>query len=289
MSSIYKNEAGHRAVLDLYDRQMREFGLPFEDRYVETSFGKTHVVETGDPKGKPLLLFHGGNATTAYNLKFCGFLFPGFHIYAVDTIGHPGKSAETCLSPRNNEYGEWASQVITELGYSRMTCFGGSFGGGVLVKLMCTAPEKVERSGLLVPAALRNAPLYKSMSMMLPMILYWITHSESWFEKCILPMAVTRENITQDILDTARCSIDHAKIKAGMPADAQTGELKRYRGPVLVMAAEQDCLFPGEGVLARAREVWPQCGTYLLKGRGHIHQMTREEEQQMRGFLLADT
>lgn len=63
------------------------------DIYIDTSFGKTHLIETGNFYGKPLLVFHGGNVTTAYNLKYCDFLLKEFYIYAVDTIGHPGKSA----------------------------------------------------------------------------------------------------------------------------------------------------------------------------------------------------
>ena len=93
MKSIYRNETAKKAVLDLYDAQLRD--LNHEDLYVETSFGKTHLIETGDFSAKPLLLFHGGNATTAYNLKYCQFLLDNFHIYAVDTIGHPGKKRET--------------------------------------------------------------------------------------------------------------------------------------------------------------------------------------------------
>lgn len=54
-------------------------------------------------KEKPLLVFHGGNATTAYNLNDCKFLLNDFHIYAVHIIGHPGKSAEVSLSPRNQD------------------------------------------------------------------------------------------------------------------------------------------------------------------------------------------
>ena len=75
--------------------------------------------------GKPLLVFHGGNATTAYNLLFCDFLMNDFHIFAVDTIGHPGKSDETSLSPNNYDYGKWVSEVIEGLGYEKISCFGG--------------------------------------------------------------------------------------------------------------------------------------------------------------------
>lgn len=285
MKSIYRSEAAKNAVIDLYDIQIKELNLPYHDIYVDTSFGKTHLIETGNFSGKPLLVFHGGNATTAYNLKYCDFLIKDFHIYAVDTIGHPGKSAEKSLSPRNQDYGKWASEVIEALGYEKMACFGGSFGAGVLVKTMCVEPKMVERSVLLVPSAIKNAASCKSINMLFPMIMYWITHKEEWFIKCILPMAVERKNISDDILVTARCSIDNARIKTGMPRNERTASLKRYKNPVLVMAAEKDCLFPGKGVITKARKVWKQSKTYLLKDRGHIHELTAEEKEMIRRFL----
>ncbi|MGN0638627.1 MAG: alpha/beta fold hydrolase [Huintestinicola sp.] len=285
MNSIYRNENAKNAVLELYDRQLEELGITFRDIYVETSFGRTHLIECGDMDKKPLLVFHGGNATTAYNLKYCDFLLPHFHVYAVDTIGHPGKSAEVSLSPYNQDYGKWAGEVIRLLGYEKMACFGGSFGAGVLVKTMCAAPATVERSVLLVPSAIKNALSIKSMNMMFPMIMYYITHKEKWFRKCLLPMAVDEKNISEDILITARCSIDNAKIKSIMPQDEKESEMKKYRSPVLVMAAEKDCLFPAHKVLPRARRVWEQCDTYLLEGRGHMNKLTENEKDLIVEFL----
>ena len=68
-----------------------------------------------------------------------------FHIYAVDTIGHPGKSAEVSLSPYNYDYGKWAAEVIEKLGYENISCFGGSFGAGIIAKTMCVAPDKIKK------------------------------------------------------------------------------------------------------------------------------------------------
>lgn len=286
MKSIYHSAAARASVLELYDRQIEELGISYRDVYVDTSFGKTHLIECGDFSAKPLLVFHGGNATTAYNLKYCDFLLNDFHIYAVDTMGHPGKSAETVLSPNNQDYGVWAAEVIKALGFEKMACFGGSFGAGVLVKLMCVSPESVERSALLVPSAIKNAPAIKSANMMFPMIMYWITHKDKWFVKCILPMALKEECIDADILITARNSIDNAKIKTGMPKDESLESLRKYKNPVMIMAAERDCLFPGEGVLKKAEAAWKDSIRYLLKDRGHINRLTDKEKQMITEFLL---
>lgn len=285
MKSIYHSELCKQKILDLYDKQMKEIGIPYTDLYVETSFGKTHVIETGNKEGIPLLLLHGGNSTTAYNLKSCDFLWKDFHIYAVDTIGHPGKSDEVSLSPNNYDYGKWLSQVITNLGFEKIRCFGGFFGAGVLVKTMCVAPKKLEKIALLIPGGIKNAPAIKSMNMLFPMIMYWMTGKRKWFIRCILPMAIKEENITEDILITAKCSIDNAKIKKGMPSNVSTKLLSKCNAPTYILAAELDCMFPGKGVLKRAEKVLPNCTTYLLKDRGHIHYLSEKEKESIVTFL----
>lgn len=287
MKSIYLSALSKKAVWELYDRQLEGLKIPYKDFYADTSFGKTHLIECGNLTGKPLLVFHGGNATTAYNLMYCSFLLKDFHIFAVDTIGHTGKSAEVSLSPCNREYGKWAVDVIKGLGFAKIACFGGSFGAGILVKAMCEAPEMIERSVLLVPSAIKNAPRYKSISMLLPLLMYCLTHKEKWFVKCLLPMAIKESNITKDILETARCSIDNTKIKSVMPQNESVDSLRKYQNPVLVMAAEKDCLFPAKLVLPQAQKVWKQSITYLLKERGHIHELTDEEKKMIVGFLIA--
>lgn len=285
MKTIYKSAEGKSKVLRLYDEQLKRLAQAYEDLYIDTSFGSTHLIKTGNPNGAPLLVFHGGNATTAHNLLACEFLLNDFHIYAVDTIGHPGKSAENCLSPDTYDYGKWAGEVIPAIGFDRIRCFGGSFGAGVLAKAMCVSPDKIEKAVLYVPSGIKNAPAYKSMNMMLPMIMYRMTHKMKWLEKCILPMAMTAENINADFLETAKCSIDHVKIKVGMPSNVLPDDMKKCAAPVLVMAGEKDCLFPARLVIPQAEKMIPNCVTYLLQGRGHMHYLTEAEKQKIVDFL----
>ena len=284
--TIYKTEEGKQKILELYDHQLEQLSVPYRDLYVETSFGKTHLIETGSPEGEPLLVFHGGNATTAYNLLTCDFLFEDFHIYAVDTIGHPGKSAETSLSALNYDYGKWVGEVIDALGFEEISLFGGSFGGGIIAKTMCAVPDNVKRAVLLIPSGIKNAFQLKNARMMFPMIMYWITGKDSWLKKTMIPMAVTEDNITDDIYETAKLSIDYVKIKTAMPTNVSASKMALCNAPALVMAAEKDCLFPGPGVLKRAEEIIPNCRTYLIKGRGHMHFLTDEEKKMIVRFLL---
>lgn len=288
MKTIYKSIEGKNKILELYDSQLARLRYPYKDIYVDTTFGKTHLVETGNLNGEPLLVFHGGNATTAFNLIGFDFMLDDYHIYAVDTIGHPGKSAETSLSSKGYVYGEWVSQVITALGFESIACCSGSFSAGIVAKAMCVAPEKIKKALLYVPSGIKNAPAINSISMLFPMIMYWITKKDKWFIKTIMPIAITEDNISDDMYETAKLSITYSKVKTGMPSNVSGKLMQKCKAPTLVMAAEKDCLFPGEGVIRRAQEIIPNCTTYLIKGRGHLHYMTADEKEMIRTFLKKD-
>lgn len=175
---------------------------------------------------------------------------------------------------------------IDKLGFESINLFAGSFGAGIAVKTMCVAPSKVKRVVLYVPSGIKNAPAIKSINMLFPMIMYWLTHKDKWLRKCILPMAITEDNITDDIYETAKLSIDYAKVKTGMPSNVEELMIKKCKAPVLVLAAERDCLFPGVGVISRAKQIIENCTTCLLYGRGHMNILSEKEKEMMVAFLL---
>lgn len=243
---IYKSKMCKQKSLKLYEEQIKKLDVPYTDIYVKTSFGLTHLIEIGNQNGKPLLIFHGGNSTTSYNLLMCKFLLKDFHIYAVDTIGHPGKSDEVSLSAKNYDYGKWASEVITEIGYEKINCFGCSFGGGIVAKLMCVAPEKIEKVVLIVPSGINNAFPISSIKMMIPLIKYCITKNEKYMKQTILYMAITENVLDIDTLNTMKDSFDNVKTKVGMPTNIKAKLLDKYDSPTLIIASEKDCLFPAK-------------------------------------------
>lgn len=166
-----------------------------------------------------------------------------------------------------------------------MSLFGGSFGGGIIAKTMCEVPDRIGRVVIYIPAGIRNAFQIRNALMMYPMVMYRLTGKDEWLRKTMLPMAVTEDNITEDIFQTAKLSIDHVRVKIVMPTNAAASKLRRCKAPTLVMAAEKDCLFPGPGLLKRAEKIIPDCKTYLLRGRGYMHFLTDEEKDMIAAFL----
>ena len=203
-------------------------------------------------------------------------------------MGHPGKSDQTVLSAKNLEYGEWASDVIDGLGFEEMICMGGSYGGGVLVKLMCVAPKKISKAILLVPSGICNTSTVSIMfSMGIPMILYNITQKEKWLKKAILPMAINEKWIDEMTFEMIKCSFDNVCIKAGMPSNVKKVDMKNYTAQTLLITGEKDVLFPGAKVIERAKVIIPNLKTYLMKESGHIW-MTSSEKLENILKMIAD-
>lgn len=277
---VYKNAESEQKMKTLYDEQVSSLNIEFEDIYLDTRFGKTHLIKTGNLKGKPILLFHGGNSTTPYYLRDFLSLRNQYLLYAPDTMGHPGKSAPTVLSAKNLEYGEWASDVIDGLGFKQMICIGGSFGGGVLAKLMCVAPQKIFKAIMIVPSGICNVSIISILFKLgIPMTLYIVTKSEKWLKKAILPMAIDESEIDESTLTMVRSTFTHVRVKAGMPSNVNDAEMTNYKSPTLLIVGEKDILFPGERVIARAKKIMPNLKTYLMKGSGHMSILSSDKHK----------
>ena len=77
----------------------------------------------------------------------------------------------------------------------------------------------------------------------------------------------------------------HCPLSITTTADVTAGLMRHCKAPTLVMAAEKDCLFPGPGVIERAKQIIPDCETYLLEGRGHMNFLSDEEKKMIVDFL----
>lgn len=97
------------------------YALP---RYIETRFGPTHVLVTGPEEAPPLVIFQGGNVVNPSTLGWFSPLLETFRVYAPDTVGHPGRSAQTRLSPADDSLAHWAVDVFDGLELERPSVLG---------------------------------------------------------------------------------------------------------------------------------------------------------------------
>ena len=113
----YRSEKSGRTVLETYDRLLASWQCEKKERDVETEYGTTHVIECGTESAPPLVLFHGVGDDSAL-MWICNApeLGKHFRLYAVDTIGGPGKSVPNGNYGKGFDNVRWIDGVLDALG-----------------------------------------------------------------------------------------------------------------------------------------------------------------------------
>jgi pimeloyl-ACP methyl ester carboxylesterase len=156
---LFRKPDGYRLVENLYDQTLAGMSIPYESVLVQTSFGKTHIIKSGKPDGRPIILWHGQNANATTWVQWMPALAKKYLVFAVDTIGGLGKSASTRLNRRGLDYGIWACEVIEGLKLSRTNMAGASYGGWLIIKIANVKPEVISSAILLSSAGFSSVSL----------------------------------------------------------------------------------------------------------------------------------
>jgi pimeloyl-ACP methyl ester carboxylesterase len=151
-SSLYRSAGGYQRVVAHYDATLQGMGVPYESVYVDTRFGPTHAIVSGNEQGKPVVLWHGLNANATTWADWIPALAPAYRVVALDTIGGMGKSAPSRLAKGGPAYGQWAAETLEGLGLQRANMLGASNGGWLILKLGSVAPDMIGSAVLMSSA-----------------------------------------------------------------------------------------------------------------------------------------
>lgn len=257
MNTIYHSPASEAAIHSLYDRQVARLPFPVEEIFVDTRFGRTHLLLAGPKDGVPLITFHGGNSTNPSTLEWIAPLLDRCRVIAPDTLGMPGRSDPARLSPRGWAYGDWAADVMKGLRLEKAAVMGGSYGAGIALGLAACAPERIDKLIVFIPSGLVPIPLgVMAGGLVLPLLRYLLRPSRKNLERILAPM-FDGEPVDEVALETSEATFRHVKVEASMPRIVTRADLSRLTAPALVLPGERDRLFPAAAVIRRAKEVIP--------------------------------
>lgn len=141
---VFKSEKAKRKILETYDQLLNMWGVKLEERDIDTHYGSTHVIEWGNVHKPSLVLFHGVGDNSAlmwiYNAKELG---EHFHIYAIDTIGGPGKSNPNDNYNKSFDQILWIDEIFMKLNIDKTYLAGVSNGSYMTHHYGIKRPDKV--------------------------------------------------------------------------------------------------------------------------------------------------
>jgi pimeloyl-ACP methyl ester carboxylesterase len=268
-ASIYKSDAARAEIEALYDRARERLPFATESRMVDTTFGRTHVLVAGPESGPPLVALQGGNVVNPITLAWLGSLAETFRIYAPDTIGQPGKSADRAVSGNDSSLGEWCEQVLDGLGLESPAFVAISYGAGVLLRLAALRPERVGRAVLVVPAGIADVPVGSMLALAAGYGGYLAIRRTAVVEWTVRRLAGPDPDPL--VVQSTELAFRGTRLDTEMPRNAAADELAGLTAPVLLLAGEHDPLFRPARILPRAKELFPNLiAAETLAGCRHI-------------------
>lgn len=172
----YRSKKAENIILRTYDMLLSEWNIALEERMVPTSYGETHVIVCGNEDGQSLLMFHGVGDDSAlmwiYNAKTLG---EHFRLYAVDTIGGPGKSRMGEGYDKDFDDVTWIDEVVTYLKLDRLSLIGVSYGSYLVQLYTLHRRERIHKAICLagsVPVGKEGDHLKNMMRVFMPEALF---------------------------------------------------------------------------------------------------------------------
>jgi pimeloyl-ACP methyl ester carboxylesterase len=268
MTSIFQSPQAKAVLSGWYEQFRARLKVPTHSHEVATRFGPAHVLIGGHEQAPSVVVLHGAMASSAHALVELEPLLHHFRVYAVDVVGQSVKSADARPSVSNNEYGQWLVDVLDGLGLERTNVVGISWGGFVALRLAAQAPARIARLALLVPAGVVTGPAWAGFwKVGLPVLKYRWAPTEARRKAFIEHLLTTTDDDWGHYLGDAMRSFT---FNMKVPALARPEELAGFTAPVLVFGADGDLSFPGQQLLARARELFQTLqGAELIRNSRH--------------------
>ena len=286
MTSLYKSAKGKKEILRLYDEKLKDLNINYRSIYVDTSYGRTHVLVTGESTNPPLVIVHGSNACAPIALECYPRLSLNYQVFAIDVLAQPNKSDETRLSMKDDSYGVWMNEVLTKLEITKVTMVGFSFGGLIILKTLIQNARKIKEAFLASPAYIVNGnPLIALIKIFIPMNLYMWTKNLKYAEKFLSVVFTERDEFAIRFLSKA---FMYFKMDFTPVPTITQNEAQRIKTPITLIAAKNDIMFPGIKMINRAKEIFPSLKENLLLEQSK-HVQSKEGNKIVENIILKNS
>jgi pimeloyl-ACP methyl ester carboxylesterase len=289
---FYKSVEGYEAMRSWYESLLGEFEVPVESLYVKTRFGNTHMLAAGPESGEPVILLQGVTGSAPLWRRQFPDLSREFRVFALDTVGQPGRSDPNPPSYLTDDHANWLVDVMDGLGLESAHFAGVSSGGNVVMQMAIAFPERVRKIVMISPTGLVRMRL--PVKIWLQSYLYKIRDADA-LEDSLTARSVTRPRPGQTrdrqlarlmILASKHYRVDRSlgiydeksgrvDIRAGMRVlgkflFAERGAvLRSCKAPVLLVLGEQELFYDPEKLAARAKASIPQLEVEIVPGASH--------------------
>jgi pimeloyl-ACP methyl ester carboxylesterase len=268
MNDIYWTKACRERVLGRYAQLLKSWPVPFEGRTVDTSQGKTFVLECGDPAAPPLMLFHGGYCNSLMWSRNVGIWSQHFRVLSVDIIGDPGYSAPSRPPFAGDAHARWIDDIWNALRLHQAAVVGASLGGWLALDYASRRPDRVTRVVALAPAGI----VRMSTTATLKILPFLFMGSWGFRKAFAISFGMSHETLDPDgrvFFDFLALLQRNVISRVRLPVPLTDAALRSLSMPLRVVLGEQDVFFPTDTVARRISALAPHADVLRIPDTGH--------------------
>ncbi|MCP2323834.1 pimeloyl-ACP methyl ester carboxylesterase [Hamadaea flava] len=268
--------------MDAYDAVVAQWPVEVETLDLESRFGTTRVLAAGPAVGEPLVLLHGGGATSSVWFADVESLARERRVYAVDLICDAGRSRPRRGAVRTRrDVAGWFATVLDGLGVERADVAGHSYGAWVALAA-AVETRRVRRLALIDPTTC-FAPMARGyVRRSLPAVVFggerrwrrfleWETGGRA-LDPAWLTLVATRAQ-------------GRNRAKVVLPKRPSDEELRALDAPVLLVLGGQSQVHDVTAVREHAEHVLREVSVVMLPDATH-HTLPQQHAIELDPFLL---
>lgn len=271
---IFRNDQAKEKLEEWYQIFLDKIDGSTESIHFETSFGTNHVLKVGDESKPVLVCLHSMLTSSAHLVSELQRLLKNYQIIAPDLPGQSVRGLETRFSYDDNSFADWLLEILDGLGLEKIHLLGVSLGGFAALQFAKVYPERVQNLVLVVPAGIVRGSVWEGIRRLaIPSILYQLNQTEDRLKKFVDPLLSTWD---EDWGHYIGDSFTLFKPDFRIPPLISDEELKNWKIPTYVFAAEEDISFPGKPMVQKLQINNPGIRTELMKDCKHSPPTTPE-------------
>jgi len=264
-TSVYKSARGQAQVESYYRNILKTFNIiPFQQLYIPSSAGTTHVIRCGDVSKPALILLHGSMSNSATWLGILEDFADSFSLYCVDIPGEPGLSDPTRMPLGSGKPAEWLESVLDNLGLKSALFLAMSLGSWYALRFAIDNPLRTEALSMITASGLapqKSSFLLKAIFFMLLGTYGQRSLNRAVYHKTQVPLQVLEFQ--------ALVSSNFNPVTETVPLFADE-ELKRLTMPVQYFGGDSDALLDTKKSAARLSALLPESEINVLEDTGHV-------------------
>ncbi len=264
VKTVFKSEEGKTKILKYYDKILSKWDVPYNERFIDTTFGRTHILEAGEKSNPPVFLFHGSSTNALMWTGDIKALRKKHQIFAVDILGEPGKSDETRLNLSTDENSLWINELLDQPGVDKAVFMGNSLGGWMALDFAIRNPKKVSKLILIASSGImpvKKSFIFKSIFLSIM--------GEKGMEK-LGKQIYGSEKLPKEVMDFSNLVAKHFKPRMGALPLFDEAALKKLSMPVLYIGGENDITVDTQKSAEKIDAAAPDAKSLLIPNNGHV-------------------